>query len=1012
MLLTIILCILVCVFAVIFGILHFFGNQELHNKTRHINGPLILPLIGCGYQFIGDSAHFMKQLIKNSCIYKSPFKMTLGSRVFILTKDPEQIKTILQSSKTVEKDYVYDFAKPWVGNGLVTAEHKIWRNHRKPIQSTFNAKILQTFLAVFQRNSILLTKTIENKLNGPEFDISPHIAFMAVSNICETSMGVSVKTQREEVEQFNEFSKRVFNVLFKRLIQVWLHSDFLFSISSLAKSFNSYVTYVHNFTDEVIKKKREILQKKSNENQSNNINYTEDSFQKRKPTLDLLLELSDNEAFMDNELRDHVLTLITAGTDTTSRTLDFVLLMLAQHPEVQEKVYEEIFNIYGSEEPETNPVKYEDLHRFIYLERVIKETMRLFPIAPFLPRLASEDLELDGQIVPKGCAVVVLVLAIHRNEQLWPDALKFNPDRFLSDEVNKRHPCSFIPFSFGPRDCLGRVYAMMSMKVLIVTFLRKYILKKDKITEIKDIELKVDIVLLSSKPITLRIEKKTMVPLILLSVISVLLVYYAIFHFSGHREIYKKIANIPGPRAIPLLGTVSLYVGDSAHFAEELLKMGQIYTSPFRVIIGTRVFVIFKDPDQIKTVLHSSKAVEKDFVYKFAKPWLGNGLVLAEHKIWRVHRRLIQPTFNQKVLQSFVTIFQKNALSLVQSVNEKIDGPEFELSSNILFTTFTNICESSMGIEVETKRNEMLNYFKATQSILNLLFQRLIRIWLHWDKIFNLSELSKKFYGSINQTHNFTDNVIREKKEYLQSIPIENKEDDIDKRKPTLDLLLELSDNGDKLTDQDIRDQVLTMIFAGSDTIARTTEFLFFILAQHPEIQDRVYEEIFNIYGTDDPEENPVKSEDLQHLVYLERAIKETMRLFPAAPMVARKVTEDLEIDGYTIPKGCAVAASIIAVHRSEKFWPDPLKFDPDRFLPEEIHKRHPLAFMPFLFGSRDCIGRVYAMMQIKVLAATFLRKYILKKDKITAIKDMKLKTDALLKLADPASVRLEKRVK
>lgn len=133
-------------------------------------------------------------------------------------------KTILQSSKTVEKDYVYDFAKPWVGNGLVTAEReldiwkkfkkkikkisirinkrnficnllifyytykkfidKIWRNHRKLIQSTFNVKILQTFLAVFQRNSILLTKTIENKLNGPEFEISPHIEFIAFSNIC------------------------------------------------------------------------------------------------------------------------------------------------------------------------------------------------------------------------------------------------------------------------------------------------------------------------------------------------------------------------------------------------------------------------------------------------------------------------------------------------------------------------------------------------------------------------------------------------------------------------------------------------------------------------------------------------------------------------------------------------------------------------------------------------------------------------------------------------------------
>ncbi|XP_051160004.1 cytochrome P450 4C1-like, partial [Leptopilina boulardi] len=237
-------------------------------------------------------------------------------------------------------------------------------------------------------------------------------------------------------------------------------------------------------------------------------------------------------------------------------------------------------------------------------------------------------------------------------------------------------------------------------------------------------------------------------------------------------------------------------------------------------------------------------------------------------------------------------------------------------------------------------------------------------------------------------------------------------ENDIVKRKPTLQLLLELSDNGDKLTDQDLREQVLTLLFGGSDTTARTIEFLFLMLAQHPEIQDRVYEELFNIYGVDDPGKNPVKSDDLQNLQYLERVIKETMRLFPAVPIIAREVTEDLEIDGYTIPKGCAVAASIIVLHRDEKYWPDPLKFDPDRFLPDEIHKRHPLAYMPFLIGSRDCIGRVYALMSIKVIAATFLRKYILKKDKITPIKDMKLKPDVLLKLAEPSTFRLEKRVK
>ncbi|XP_043481155.1 cytochrome P450 4C1-like isoform X2 [Leptopilina heterotoma] len=380
-------------------------------------------------------------------------------------------------------------------------DDKIWRNHRKMIQPTFNQKILQSFISIFQRNSILLTKTFEKEINGPEFEISPHVAFMSVSNICETSMGVSVETQKEDVEQFYNFSKRVFYVLFKRLIQIWLHSDLLFSMSLLAKSFNGYVTFIHNFTDEVIQKKRETLKIKSDD-------IEEDCPKMRKPTLDFLLQLSDKEHFTDKEIREEVVTLITAGSDTTGRTMDFVLFMLAIHPEVQEKVYEEIFSVYGSDDSEKNPVKFEDLHNFMYLERVIKETMRLFPIVPFIARLVLEDLELDGQTVPKDCSAVILVLALHRNEKIWPDPLKFDPDRFLPEEVNKRHPCAYIPFSFGPKDCIGRVYAMISMKVSIITLLRKYILKKDEITEVKNIKLKMETILLCSKPITLRIEKR------------------------------------------------------------------------------------------------------------------------------------------------------------------------------------------------------------------------------------------------------------------------------------------------------------------------------------------------------------------------------------------------------------------------------------------------------------------------------------------------------------------------
>ncbi|XP_043481269.1 cytochrome P450 4C1-like [Leptopilina heterotoma] len=494
--LTTILCIIVSTLAIICVILHFFGNRELYNKTNHFSGPLLFPLIGCTYQFIGDSEHFLKQTTKLSCIFESPVRLAFGSHVFIATKDPQQSKTILQSSKAMDKTALYNFSKSWIGDGLVTSKQNLWRKHRRIIQPMFNKKTLQTYFSIFQQNSLLLNKTVESEIDGPEFDISNHIAYITCSNICESSMGVSVKTQKEEVYKFYEISDRIFRVLFKRLLSVWYHSELLFSMSSLAKNYNNDIKNIHNFTDNVILKRKAILQNKKEEAKAKNI------------TLDLLLELSDNNSLTNKQLRDHVLTLITAGTDTTSRTLAFVLQMLAQNPKVQEKVYQEIFNIYGSDDPEKNPVKYEDLQHFMYLERVIKETMRLFSIAPFLARMITEDLELDGKKVPKGCTAIVAVVPIHRDEKIWPDPLKFDPDRFLPEEVSKRHPCAFIPFSFGPRDCIGRAYAMLSMKVIMVTFLRKYILKKDKFTEIKDIKLKMDHLFLSCDPITVRIENR------------------------------------------------------------------------------------------------------------------------------------------------------------------------------------------------------------------------------------------------------------------------------------------------------------------------------------------------------------------------------------------------------------------------------------------------------------------------------------------------------------------------
>lgn len=145
-----------------------------------------------------------------------------------------------------------------------------------------------------------------------------------------------------------------------------------------------------------------------------------------------------------------------------------------------------------------------------YLGRVIKETMRLFPIAPLLIRQVNGDLDIGGgYTLPKGSTVFLAIWKLHRSADIWDDPLCFNPDRFLPEQVAKRHPYAYIPFSAGPRNCIGLKYAMMSMKILLATLLRNYIFMKDKHVNIEDIEIKAEVFLKTIDPITIKIKRRT-----------------------------------------------------------------------------------------------------------------------------------------------------------------------------------------------------------------------------------------------------------------------------------------------------------------------------------------------------------------------------------------------------------------------------------------------------------------------------------------------------------------------
>ncbi|RXG54293.1 cytochrome P450 4V2, partial [Armadillidium vulgare] len=240
-----------------------------------------------------------------------------------------------------------------------------------------------------------------------------------------------------------------------------------------------------------------------------------------------------------------------------------------------------------------------------------------------------------------------------------------------------------------------------------------------------------------------------------------------------------------------------------------------------------------------------------------------------------------------------------------------------------------------------------INAQDSPESEYNILVTRFARPWLQYDFIFKRTKWGKLQEKSLEFLHKFSLETIRERRKEYKRLKSKKK------RQAFLDLLIEYSEQNDLLTEENIREEVDTFMFAGHDTTAVGINWAIYLLGLHPEIQEKVYEELESIFGKSD---RPASSDDIREMKYLECCIKETLRILPSAPMFTRHLTEDMTINGYEIPKGTDVVVVIYSLHRNPQHYSDPLSFQPERFFPEDSAKRNPYSYIPFSAGPRNCI--------------------------------------------------------
>ncbi|KAI4489410.1 hypothetical protein M0802_011165 [Mischocyttarus mexicanus] len=483
------------------------------------------------------------------------------------------------------------------------------------------------------------------------------------------------------------------------------------------------------------------------------------------------------------------------------------------------------------------------------------------------------------------------------------------------------------------------------------------------------------------------------VTLILLFCVLLIVAFFAIQY---GRFIYA-VRGIPHPVSLPLIGNAYQLRGNLEEFFNNLIKWSNEFGDIFLVWVGIRPFIFLYKVETVQPLLSSSVHINKSFEYAYLIPWLGNGLLTSNGKRWFHRRKLLTPTFHSGVLDDYFISAMNEAKIMVNCLKEEI-GKRFDIVPYAKRATLDVICDSSMGYRINAQTNIFNEYLLAVDKLSLIAQNRFTNVWTSIDFIFKLTRLGKEHDRALKVVHNFVDKVIAERKEEWKNNRDQNCNKPTKKHPALLDLLLEISSNGTILTDTDIRDEVNTFMFAGHDSTATSISFVLYALGRRPEYQQQILNEYEEIIGSKE-----LTLESLNKLVLLDACIKESWRLYPVAPLIARQIYSPVEILEHKIPAGSTVLINSYLLHRDARYFPEPHVYKPERFLP--CSPRPPCyAFIPFSAGSRNCIGWKFATVVVKVFILSILKEYHIE----SLITEDKLRLTAELVLVNKDGIPLK----
>lgn len=413
--------------------------------------------------------------------------------------------------------------------------------------------------------------------------------------------------------------------------------------------------------------------------------------------------------------------------------------------------------------------------------------------------------------------------------------------------------------------------------------------------------------------------------------------------------------------------------------------------------------IIIISAEAVEKVIAGSKNIEKGFTYNWLHSWLGTGLLTSHGVKWKSRRKLLTPSFHFDILKDFLVVFNEQSQLLIKILDKQLKQPWIDIVTPVTLCSLDIICETTLGVSIGAQNNSESEYVQAVQRASEVVMQRFVYPLYFSELYFQMTPTGFQNRKDIKLLHSFTRSVITDKKNKLLS---GSEICSNTKRKALMDLLLEQHISKQALTEEDIREEIDTFAFEGHDTTSMGISWALYLIGLHKDVQEKVHTELDRIFGDD--YQRSVNTDDLKDMEYLDRVLKESQRLYPSVPMISRKLSHDVTLGNHTIPKGVGVFIPIYLLHRDEAVFPNPEKFDPDRFLPEISAKRAPFSYIPFSAGPRNCIGQRFAIMEEKVVVASILRNFCIEsldhRDKIL------LASELILRASTPIRVKLTSR--